>query len=55
MPPAGTFPTDILAGAAIGAFAGWVVPHLHEMGADLASARPRQAPGARRFRRLLVF
>lgn len=37
------FPTDIVAGAALGAFAGWVVPVLHED--DLAPAGP-EAPGA---------
>ncbi len=28
------FPTDVLAGAAIGATAGWLVPHLHELDGD---------------------
>ncbi len=28
------FPTDILAGAALGAFTGWLVPQLHEIDQD---------------------
>lgn len=36
------FPTDILAGATIGAFAGWVVPQLHEWS-------PVPADGAQKF------
>ena len=34
------FPTDILAGAAIGGLAGWMVPRLHETGAPQVSVAP---------------
>jgi membrane-associated phospholipid phosphatase len=34
------FPTDILAGAAIGGLAGWMVPRLHETGAPQVSIAP---------------
>ena len=34
------FPTDILAGAAIGATAGWLVPHLHELDEGSTTAAP---------------
>ncbi len=37
------FPTDIIAGAAVGAFAGWVVPQLHEWEPD-----PTNPPGKSR-------
>lgn len=37
------FPTDILAGAALGAFCGWLVPHLHEIDtSDSPVQDPRQ-------------
>ncbi len=34
------FPTDILTGATVGAFAGWIVPHLHEW--ESSSGDPMQ-------------
>jgi len=39
------FPTDIIAGAAVGAFAGWMVPQLHEWEPD-----PAGVPGKSRAR-----
>lgn len=39
------FPTDIVAGAALGAAAGWLVPRLHESGGDAGGGSP--APAAR--------
>ncbi len=37
------YPTDILAGAALGAFTGWLVPQLHEIDRDTPSGTPAKA------------
>jgi len=34
------YPTDVMAGAALGIFVGWLVPHLHESGLNSASEQP---------------
>jgi hypothetical protein len=47
------YPTDILAGAAIGAFAGWVVPRLHEIDDLVPGGRDKR--GAATFGVSLVF
>lgn len=39
------FPTDILAGAAIGGFAGWVVPRWHEWEAAPSDPNEKSGPG----------
>ena len=38
------FPTDILAGATIGAFAGWVVPQIHEWDSAVADPVTKSQP-----------
>lgn len=38
------FPTDILAGASLGAFVGWLVPHLHEWEPDPGVGAAKTAP-----------